>query len=147
MKKIVTVIVCAVISLSAAGCSYLGLDSSSQYIKNYDNEIIEENTNDTALTEAEDAEETIVSIPFEGSQSSAVSSDYGNNSHTSNSGGSGWGLCSVCHKNQATHGVYCDNCYYDHVQELYNNGISQTELEMWANGYGEYDDDNVSWGW
>lgn len=145
MKKIVTVIVCAVISLSAAGCSSLGLDSSSQYIKDYEDEAVEEKTDETAS--AEDAEETIVSIPFEGLQSSAESSGGGNSSYTSNSGGSGWGLCSVCHKNQATHGVYCDDCYYDHVQELYNNGISQTELEMWANGYGEYDDDNVSWGW
>ena len=55
--------------------------------------------------------------------------------------GSGWGLCNTCHKRQATHGVFCDECYYDEKQKLWNNGISDTELDMWANGYGWYDDD------
>lgn len=145
MTKIVTIVVCAVISLSLTGCSYLGLDSSTQYIKDYEDEIIEENSSVTASTAAEDAEEIIVSIPFDGQLSSSTAS--GSGSYSSGSSSSGWGLCSVCHKNQATHGVYCDNCYYDHVQGLYSSGISQTELEMWANGYSEYDDDNASWDW
>lgn len=51
------------------------------------------------------------------------------------------GMCNTCHRKKATHGVFCDDCYYDEKQKLWNNGISDKELDMWANGYGWYDDD------
>lgn len=56
-------------------------------------------------------------------------------------------MCQICHKRKATHGIYCDDCYYDNVMDLYEKGVSPTELEMWANGYSEYDDDYASWYW
>ena len=68
-----------------------------------------------------------------------------NNSTYSNN--SDRGICSKCHKNKATHGVYCDSCYTDEIMELQNKGVSPTELDMWANGYSEYDDDYASWYW
>ena len=74
--------------------------------------------------------------------SSSGSPSNSNNDDSSNSSGSsGWGKCSSCHQKEATHGVFCDDCYYDEVMELSEKGISPTELDMWANGYGWYDDE------
>ena len=59
---------------------------------------------------------------------------------SSTSGGSGWGKCSKCHSKTATHGAYCDDCYYGEVSDLADKGIGLHEMEMWANGYTDYDD-------
>ena len=66
------------------------------------------------------------------------------NSSTSSSNGD---LCVKCHKNKVTHGLYCNNCYNDEVKNITSKGVSLTELDMWANGYSEYDDDNASEYW
>ena len=71
---------------------------------------------------------------------SSSSSSYSSSTYNSSSKSSSWGNCDRCHKKAATHGIYCDDCYYDKINELNNKGISQTELKMWANGYSEYDD-------
>lgn len=67
---------------------------------------------------------------------SSSSSSSGSGSSSSTSGM----MCSKCHSKKATHGVYCDDCYYDEIADLADKGISQNEISMWANGYPEYDD-------
>lgn len=59
---------------------------------------------------------------------------------SSNSGSSNTGTCARCHQRDATNGVYCYDCYCAVLIELADNGISENEIDMWANGYTDYED-------
>ena len=82
--------------------------------------------------------DTDSSSTYSSSSSSSSNSKDDDTSNSSNS--SGWGKCTSCHQKEATHGVYCDECYYEELMNLNEHGISPQELEMWENGYGWYDD-------
>ena len=145
MKTIVSIVAAVAVSLSLMGCN---ISNNSLTSSNVDPVIsIETTAEPTASTVSveDDSEETIASVPFESVYSVSGDSNRSSSNSSGSSNSSDWGTCSKCHKKKATHGVYCDDCYKDEIMELQSKGVSQTELNMWANGYSEYDDDYAYW--